>query len=289
MEIKESHCYSSPRYDHRLQSLLTNCLYSCCDRCRCGSKVGHSFWSVTPHVQWPQPLLNVQKSLTSYRNRTRRGEFCHPHALWLRQRHTGQSGRCLPYSYFLTFPSIDQPVGFGWAYNYILGRKILYNFVIFLYYRRKTSQWHKYSSPRNHTPIIDYREWEQEIDWQLTSKSNYQWTYNWVFRDRTYKSTCFLCSKVKTMALTTSSFESYCHKVYSRGIYTQWVDVHSLYPGQSQTKVYQSSSQAHHEALWTCTLGCVRSLLYTNLWRKSIFYTIHRRLNEIHIHMAAPK
>ena len=56
---------------------------------------------------------------------------------------------------------------------------------------------------------------------QLTSKSNHQRTYNRVFRDGTYKSTYFLRSKVKTMAPTTSSFESYCHKVYSEGIYTR--------------------------------------------------------------------
>jgi len=50
VESKESHNYTRSRYIWRLRSLLTNCLRSCCcchHRC---SKVGHSCWSITPHV-----------------------------------------------------------------------------------------------------------------------------------------------------------------------------------------------------------------------------------------------
>jgi len=33
----------------------------------------------------------------------------------------------------------------------------------------------------------------------------------------------------------------------------------------------------------------VRSLLYTDLWKQSILYTLHRQLHKVHIHIAAPK
>jgi len=256
VEREECHCYSSPRHNWRLQSLLTNRLCS-----RHGPEVGHRFRSVTPHVQRPQQLLNVQKHPRSYSNPTRRWRFSNRHALWLRQRHTGLSSRSSPYSYFSTFPSVDQPIGFGRAYDDISGWKMLHNFAIFLYSCQKTSQWHIYNSPRNRTPIIDHPEREQEKQRLLTSKSNHQRTYNRVFRDCTYKSTCFLSSKVKTMAPTTSSFESYCHKVCSQGIYTRWFYVHSQHPGHAETKVHQSTSEVHYEALWTCSFRCVRSLL----------------------------
>ena len=48
VESEKDHCYSSSRYDRRLRSILTNRLSS---RRRCGSEVGHSFPSVTRHVQ----------------------------------------------------------------------------------------------------------------------------------------------------------------------------------------------------------------------------------------------
>jgi len=272
VEIEESHCYSSPRYDRRLRLLLTNRLCYCCRR---SSEVGHWFQSITPHLQWPEQLPNIQNPLTSYSNRPRRRQSSHRHALWLHQHHTGRSSRSPPYSYFSMIPSINQAIGFGRAYDYISGWKMLHNFAIFLYSRRKSSQWHIYSSPPNRTPIIDYRGREKEKERLLTSKSNHQWTYNRVFRDRTYNSTSLLCSKVKTMPPTTSSIESYCHNANSWGIYTRWFYVHSLHPGQAQTKVHQSTSQAHYEALSTCTFGCVRSLLHTNLRRQSIMYTIH--------------
>jgi len=254
VESEESHCYSNPPYDRRLGSLLTNRLCSRRHhhrryRLHCGSEVGHWFWSVTQRVQWPQPLLNVQKPITSYSNWTRRRQFSHCHALRLHQHYTGISSGSPPYSYFSTFPSIDEPIGFGRAYDHISGWKMLHNFAILLYSRQKTSQWHIYNSPCNSTPIIDYREQEKEKEWHLTSKSNHQRTYDRVFRDRTYKSTGFFCSKVKTMAPMTNSFESYCHKVYSQGIYTQWFYVHSVHPGHAQTKVHQSTSQAHCDAL----------------------------------------
>jgi hypothetical protein len=83
------------------------------------------------------------------------------------------------------------------------------------------------------------------------------------------------------MALLTSSYESYCHKVSSRGIYTRWFYVHSLHPGQAHIKVHQCANQANQEALWTGTWGCVQSLLYTDLGRQSISYTIHWRCGEM--------
>ena len=169
---------------------------------------------------------------------------------------------------------------------------MLHTFAIILYSRSITNQWHIYNRPCNRTPIIDYQEREKEKERQLTSKSNNQRTYNQVFSvtyDCTYKSTCFLCSKVKTITPTTSSFGSYCHTVYSRGIYTRWFYVHSLHPGQAQTTDYQRTSQAHYEALWTCTFGCVQSLLYTNLRRQSILHSIHWRRHEVHSRIAAPK
>jgi len=165
-------------------------------------------------------------------------------------------------------------------------------FAIFLYNRRRTSQWHLYHHYCDCTPIIDYQKRENEKESQLTCKSSNQWTYNRVFRvtyDHIYKCTCFLCSqctfdcrnknhaqishrpRVNTMALTTSPDESYCQKVSSSGIYTRWLNVHSLHPGQAQTKVQQCASQAHYEALWTCIFGCVCSLLHTDLRRQSIF------------------
>jgi len=107
VESEERNYFSSSPYDRRLRSLPTNCLCS-----RRGSEVGHSFWSVTPHVQWPQQLLNVHKALTSHSNQTRRLQLSHCHALYLPQHHTGLSTRSPLYPYCSTFPSIDQPIGF---------------------------------------------------------------------------------------------------------------------------------------------------------------------------------
>ena len=95
MESEESHHYSSSRYSLRLQSPLTNC--SCSHhRCRRRSE-----------------LLNVQQALIFYSNRTWRQQFSHRYALQFRRRHTGLTSQNSPYSYFSTFPPINQPIGFG--------------------------------------------------------------------------------------------------------------------------------------------------------------------------------
>jgi len=90
------------------------------------------------------------------------------------QHSTGLSSWSPPYSYFSTFPFIDQPIGFGRVYNYISERKMLHNLAILLHSRRKTTHWHVYHSPRNCTPFIDYREWEKEKEKKLTSESTYR-------------------------------------------------------------------------------------------------------------------
>jgi len=69
VESKESHWDSSPRFDLRLWSHLTNRFCSC-RLCHRGSEVGHWIRSVTPHVHWSQQLLNVQRAVTSYSNWT---------------------------------------------------------------------------------------------------------------------------------------------------------------------------------------------------------------------------
>jgi hypothetical protein len=67
-----------------------------------------------------------------------------------------------------TVPSIDQPIGFGRACEYISERKMLHTFCIFLQSCRKTNQCHIYQSRRNRAPIIDYREQQKEKERQLT-------------------------------------------------------------------------------------------------------------------------
>ena len=76
VECEESHCYSSPRYDRRLRSLLTNWLGSR----RHSSEVAHWFRSITPHVQWPQQHLIIEKALTAYSNQAWRQKLGHRHA-----------------------------------------------------------------------------------------------------------------------------------------------------------------------------------------------------------------
>jgi len=137
VESGESHCNSSSRDDRRLRPLLTTCV---CSRPR-SSQVGHWFRSITHHVQWPQQHPKVQKTLTSYSIWTRRQQPSHRHSFWLRQ-HTGLSSRSPTYYYILTFPSIYQPIGFGRAYNYNSGRKMLHNFAIWLQSHRRYIQWH---------------------------------------------------------------------------------------------------------------------------------------------------
>jgi len=89
VESEGSHRYSSSRYSRRLRSPLTNCL---CSYRRCHSE-----------------LLNVQKALISYSNRTWRQQFSHRYALRFRRCHTGLPSRNSPCSYFSTFPpSINQ-------------------------------------------------------------------------------------------------------------------------------------------------------------------------------------
>ena len=89
VENEESHCYSSSRYSRRLRSPLTIC--SCTNR-RCLSK-----------------LLNFQKALTSYSNRTWRQQLSHCYPLRFRRCYTRVSSRSSPYSYFqLSLLSINQ-------------------------------------------------------------------------------------------------------------------------------------------------------------------------------------
>jgi len=176
VESEESHCDSSSRNDRRLCFPVTICL--CSPHGHHCSKVGHWFRSVTPYVQWPQQLLNIPKAFTSYLNQARRQHFSHRHISRFWRCPSGLRSRSPPYSYFSTFPSMDHPIGFGWAYDYISKRTMLYNFAIFLYPSWKTNQQNIYHSSRNHTSIIDYQELEKEKERLLTSKSTNHRAYN---------------------------------------------------------------------------------------------------------------
>jgi len=144
---------------------------------------------------------------------------------------------------------------------------MLHNITFFLPSHCKDNQWHICYSPYNCTPIIDYQYREKEKGRQLTFKRSnhrtYHQTYNQVFIDThncIYKSTCFLSSKctfdcqklvhwkvshnprVNTMALMTSSYESYRDAISDWRIYTEWIFVHSLHPSWPQANAQKSSS-----------------------------------------------
>lgn len=191
---------------------------------------------------------------------------------------------------------------------------MLHNFAIFLQSHQKNNPWLIYDTPHDHTPIMDYRDREKEIQRMYNVNrayhKTYNRTYNWVFRDSYECIHIFTCVHfsmctfdyqdlghlkisqnpgIKNMALTTSAYEFNCRGISDRRIYTPWFYVHSLHSSQVQTQGHESASQAHYKALWTCTFRCVLSLVYTALLRQSVIYIIHWQLHKVHIHMAAPK
>ena len=71
------------------------------------------FWLTACALTAAPNFSMFKKALTAYSNGTRRQQFSHRYALRFHQRHTGPPSRSSPYSYFSTFPPINEPIGFG--------------------------------------------------------------------------------------------------------------------------------------------------------------------------------
>jgi len=121
-----SQTYSSLSYSQRLQSPQSNCLYWYRHSCNHHSKVHHRLLNHTCHVHWPQQLLKLVNTLTSYSNHILRQFLRHSHPLSLHGCHTSLWSQSIPYSCFSTVTLIIEQVLLLWAYYYMLAWKVLH-------------------------------------------------------------------------------------------------------------------------------------------------------------------